>query len=85
MLTDFLNALEIPNEKGVVEDLPATVSDEKLKGAVDLLLSKYPAEAVVVYLNAFYDMNGPGDSNGSPFWPNLKEMLESDSRLQLLA
>ena len=85
MLTDFLNTLEIPNEKGVVEDLPATVSDEKLKGAVDLLLSKYPSEAVVVYLNAFYDMNGPGEAGGQPFWPNLKGMLESDSRLQLLA
>ena len=85
MLADFLNALEIPNEKGVVEDLPDTVSDEKLKAAVDLLLSKYPSEAVVVYLNAFYDMNGSGDSNGQPFWPNLKGMLESDPRLQLLA
>jgi len=85
MLTDFLNALEIPNEKGVVEDLPAAVSDEKLKAAVDLLLGKYPSEAVVVYLNAFYDMNGPGDSKGPPFWPNLKKMLESDSRLQLLS
>ena len=85
MLVDFLNALDIPNEKGVVEDLPATVSDEKLKAAVDLLLGKYPAEAVVVYLNAFYDMNGPGNSDGPPFWPNLKALLESDSRLQLVA
>lgn len=84
MLTDFLNALDIPNEKGVVEDLPANVSDEKLKTAVDLLLSKHPREAVVVYLNAFYDMNGAGDPNGQPFWPNLKRMLESDQRLQLL-
>jgi len=85
MLTDFLNALEIPNEKGVVEDLPETVADEKLKTAVDLLLGKYPKESVVVYLNAFYDMNGPGDSGGRPFWVNLKTMLESDSRLQLLS
>src|SRR6187399_702241 len=33
MLADFLNALDIPNEKGVVEDLPATVTDEKLESA----------------------------------------------------
>jgi len=40
---------------------------------------------VVVYLNAFYDMNGPGNAAAPPFWPNLKALLESDSRLQLLA
>lgn len=84
MLVDFLNALGIPNENGVVEDLPATVADESLKSAVDLLLGKYPAECVAVYLNAFYEMNGPVGSGGPPFWPNLKAMLESDSRLQLL-
>jgi hypothetical protein len=84
MLTDFLDALDIPNEKGVVEDLPPTVADEKLKAAVDLLLSKHSRETVVVYLNAFYDMNGPGDPKGPPFWPNLKQMLETEPRLQLL-
>ena len=85
MLVDFLNALDIPNEKGVVEDLPATVPDEKLNAAVDLLLAKHPTEAVVVYLNAFYDMNGPGNAAAPPFWPNLKALLEADARLQLLA
>lgn len=84
MLADFLNALDIPNEKGVVEDLPEAIPDDKLKAAVDLLLGKHPREAVVVYLNAFYDMNGPGDPNGKPFWPNLKQMLESEPGLQLL-
>lgn len=76
MLEDFLNALGIPNEKGVVEDLPAAVDDAKLKGAVEGLLAKYPAEAVVVYLHAFNDMN---EAN----WSNLKTLLESDPRLQL--
>jgi len=76
MLVDFLDALGIPNEKGVVEDLPATVEDTKLKAAVDLLLSKYPPEAVAVYLNAFNDMN---EAN----WANLKALLESEPRLQL--
>ena len=76
MLVDFLNTLEIKNEEGVVDDLPKSMDDAKLKTAVDGLLSKYPPEAVAVYLNAFNDMN---EAN----WPNLKSLLESDSRLQL--
>jgi hypothetical protein len=76
MLVDFLNALDIKNENGVVEDLPAAVDDAKLKSAVELLLGKYPHETVAVYLNAFNDMNTAG-------WANLKALLESDPRLQL--
>lgn len=76
MLVDFLNTLGIENKDGVVENLPEQMDDEKLKGAVEALLGKYPHEAVAVYLNAFNDMN---EAN----WPNLKTMLESDSRLQL--
>ena len=76
MLVDFLNALEIKNEEGVVEDLPAMVEDAKLKAAVELLAGKYPHEVVAVYLNAFNDMNTAG-------WANLKAILESDARLQL--
>jgi hypothetical protein len=76
MLVDFLNSLEIKNENGVVEDLPATVDDAKLKAAVELLLGKYPHETVAVYLNAFNDMNAAG-------WANLKALLENDPRLQL--
>jgi hypothetical protein len=76
MLVDFLNALEIKNEDGVVENLPESMDDAKLKGAVDILLGKYPPEAVAVYLNAFNDMN---EAN----WANLKALLEGDSRLQL--
>jgi hypothetical protein len=76
MLVDFLNALEIKNDDGVVEDLPPGVDDAKLKTAVEGLLGKYPHEAVAVYLNAFNDMN---EAN----WPNLKGLLEGDPRLQL--
>ncbi len=76
MLMDFLNALEIPHEEGVVEDLPESVDDAKLKAAIEILLGKYPHETVAVYLNAFNDMNGAG-------WANLKAELESDTRLQL--
>jgi len=76
MLVDFLNALSLPHEKGVVENLPPSVPDDQLKAAVDLLLSKYPAETVALYLNAFNGMN-------EAHWANLKAMLETDARLQL--
>src|ERR1041385_8360237 len=45
MLVDFLNALGIQNNEGVVEDLPASMDDAKLRSAVDTLLGKYPPEA----------------------------------------
>jgi hypothetical protein len=76
MLTDFMNALGIKNDRGVVEDLPPAMDDAKLKPAVELLLGKYPHETVSVYLNAFNDLSGAG-------WANLKALLEADSRLQL--
>jgi hypothetical protein len=76
MLIDFLDALGIKHEEGVVEELPKEMADDKLKAAIDVLLAKYPREVVAVYLNAFNDMN-------EVEWPNLKTMLEADSRLQL--
>lgn len=76
MLVDFLNALGIQHKEGVVEDLPATMEDDKLKAAIEQLLVKYPHEAVAVYLHAFNDMN---EAN----WANLKTLLENDPRLQL--
>jgi hypothetical protein len=76
MLVDFLNALSIENKDGVVDDLPPSVDDEKLKAAVENLLSHYHHETVAIYLNAFNDMNQAN-------WPNLKIMLETDPRLQL--
>ena len=76
MLVDFLTTLGITHEDGVVDGLPESVDDAKLKDAVELLLGKYPHEAVGVYLNAFNDMN---EAN----WQNLKALLEGDARLQL--
>ena len=76
MLVDFLDGLGIAHKEGVVDDLPATVDDAKLKAAVDALLAKYPPEVVAVYLQAFNEMNEAD-------WPNLKAMLESEPRLQL--
>ncbi|MGH7941214.1 MAG: hypothetical protein ACREFR_09105 [Limisphaerales bacterium] len=76
MLVDFLNALEIKNEDGVVDDLPREMDDAKLKAAIETLLAKFPHEAVAVYLNAFNEMNQAN-------WANLKQILASDPRLQL--
>jgi hypothetical protein len=76
LLVDFLNALGIEHKDGVVEDLPATMDDDKLRVAVDAVVAKYPPEVVAVYLNAFNEMN-------EVEWPNLKTMLEADKRLQL--
>jgi hypothetical protein len=76
LLVDFLNALNIANNEGVVDDLPATVDDAKLKAAIEAILAKHNPEVVAVYLNAFNDMNEAS-------WANLKTMLENDARLQL--
>ena len=76
MLIDFLNGLGIKHEEGVVEDLPPTMEDAKVRSAVDELLAKHPAEAVAVYLHAFNEMN-------EVEWPSLKALLDSDPRLQL--
>ena len=75
LLKDFLDALGVPHKDGVVDDLPGTMDDVKLRSAVDIALGKHPAEVVIVYLHAFYEMN-------EARWPNLKTMLENDPRLQ---
>ena len=76
VLTDFLDALKIAHEKGVVEDLPKTVDDAGLQSAVDALLQKHSPELAAVYLHAFNDMN---DAR----WPNLDSRLREDPRLKL--
>lgn len=74
MLALFLDSLGITHEDGVVENLPETVEDAKLKEALDKLTAQYPVEEVAVYLNAFYAMNDVS-------WVNLKDLLEEDPRL----
>jgi len=76
LLIDFLSALKISHQDGVVENLPATVDDIDLNNAVNLLLEKYPPEVVGLYLRAFNDMN---EAN----WPNLQKILAEDVRLML--
>lgn len=75
MLIRFLNDLGIEHDgEGAVENLPDTISDEKLKPAVDGLLAEYPAEAVTVYLHVFQMQTEEG-------WSNLADLLANDPRL----
>ena len=78
MLCEFLDALEIPHEEdGTVEELPPCPPKEKIAGAVSVLLQKYPAEPVAVYLHAFRDMDSAVQ------WPALNEILVETPELQL--
>ncbi|MDA1275561.1 MAG: hypothetical protein O2960_16205 [Verrucomicrobia bacterium] len=76
MLTAFLDSLKVDHKEGVVQDFPESVPDEALTAAIEKLLSDYPQEKVVVYLNAFCSINK------TP-WKNLEKLLSDDSRLQL--
>lgn len=76
LLADFLNALAIKHENGVVEELPKTVDETALRNAVDAVLAKHPSGAVTVYLHAFNAMNGE-------YWDHLDMLLQSDPRLRL--
>jgi hypothetical protein len=76
ILVDFLDALAIAHKEGVVDELPDTMDEAKLRTAVDALLAKHPPEIVAVYLQAFQQMN-------EVEWPALKAMLDGDERLQL--
>ena len=77
LLSDFLDTLGIKHEKGVVDDFPEKVEDEKLNAAVEKLLEKHPHEKVIVYLNSFNAMNDAS-------WDNLGKKLQEDKRLQLV-
>lgn len=76
LLVEFLDALKIPHQDGVVEDLPKEVSDADLNNAVNALFNKHEHEVVALYLHAFNDMN---EAN----WPNLQKMFDQDERLLL--
>lgn len=76
LLTDFLDALKIKHEKGVVDDLPKTIDDQALSQALESLLGKYPADLVAIYLHSFNSMNAPG-------WENFTLHVETDPRLTL--
>jgi hypothetical protein len=75
MLKQFLDALKIVHQDGVVEDLPSEVSDDALDAALEVLLSSHDRETVILYLHAFHNMN---DAD----WANLESLLENDHRVQ---
>ena len=76
LLTQFLDALGIKHEEGIVEELPETIANDALSAALDNLLANHDRDVVVLYLHAFHTMNDGG-------WPNLEAALENDIRLQL--
>jgi len=76
LLTQFLDALGIEHEEGIVEELPETIADDALSAALYNLLANHDRDVVVLYLHAFHTMNDAG-------WPNLETALENDERLQL--
>ena len=76
ILCDFLDALGVAHKEGVVDDLPDSVEDARLKDAVETLLAKHHHETVAVYLLTFNHMN-------QTRWANLDVLLQGDPRLQL--
>ena len=77
MLTQFLDALGIEHEDGVVDDLPGEIKHDALNSALEKLLAGNEREIVILYLHAFHAMNGAG-------WANLEAALENDERLQFV-
>ena len=77
LVTQFLEALGIKHEEGIVEVLPKTIADDVLSAALDNLLANHERDVIVLYLHAFHTMNDAG-------WSNLEAALEKDERLQLL-
>jgi hypothetical protein len=76
VLADFLDALGIKHQHGVVEELPKAVEDGALKGAVETLLGRHSHDVVAVYLHAFNSMNAES-------WANLETLLQAEPRLGL--
>ncbi len=76
LLTEFLDALKISHEKGVLQDLPSAVDDAALQSALEGLLARHPHETVALYLHAFQQMEEGG-------WANLDAHLQTDPRLKL--
>jgi hypothetical protein len=79
MLCDFLDSLGIKHDdNGTVEQIPPQPEKPALEAAVAVLLGKYDASIVAVYLHAFQALNETG-------WPLLEEIIAADPRLHLAA
>jgi hypothetical protein len=77
LICEFLDSLGIEHDgKGVVDNLPAAPSRERLDDTITKLLEKRSPEAVALYLHAFQAMDETG-------WSVLDEALATDSRISL--
>lgn len=77
MICEFLDSLGIEHDgKGVVDNLPAAPSRDRLNETISKLLEKRSPEAVALYLHAFQAMDETG-------WSVLDEILATDARISL--
>jgi hypothetical protein len=77
MICEFLDSLGIEHDgKGVVDNLPAAPSRDRLNDTITKLLEKRSPEAVALYLHAFQAMDETG-------WSVLDEALATDARISL--
>lgn len=77
MLTAFLDKLGVAHDgNGAVDELPETLDATKTRNAVNLLLEKFPAPHVAVYLQVF-QLQQPGG------WPEIAEAIRQEPCLQL--
>lgn len=77
MLSAWLDTLGVKhNGKGVTDIFPDCPPAAKLQEAIDVLLAKFPAQHVSIYLRAFNDIDGVQ-------WEALDKLIESDKRLAL--
>jgi hypothetical protein len=76
MLGDFLDALDIKHEEGLIDDIPAQPDRAKLDAAVDAIAAKHPPLAVKIYLNLFQPLDAGA-------WPDLDALLVIDPRVAL--
>ncbi len=71
MMGEFLNALGIAHENGLIQDDEVKPDPEKLRPAVETISQKYPAANVSLYLNTLLCQD-PGTWNGLSGLPQLQ-------------
>lgn len=76
VVCDFLDALGIAHDgKGLIDEVPAEPQADKVRAAVNGLLSNHSAMAVYVYLHLFSSMSPDA-------WPALRGILEEHDGLR---
>lgn len=75
MICEFLDSLGVPHDgQGLLESLPPQPDREKLRTAIDGLLSRNETTAAFAYLHLFAEMDITD-------WPDLRPLLAEDPRL----